>query len=120
MPIKYTIKQDNDILKVESEGKCENFIELKKYLKALHEATISIGLKKVLVDETKLKYSLSTIQSYESGSFVAETAPSTVKIALVCRQDGWKEAKFWETVAVNRGARVKIFTGLEDAEKWIG
>lgn len=120
MPIKYTMKQDNDILKVASEGVCDNFTELKEYLKALHDATMSAGLTKILVDETELEYSLSTTQSYESGSYVAETVPCTVKIAVVCRQEGWEEAKFWETVAVNRGAGVKIFLDLEDAEKWIG
>jgi len=120
MSIKYTIKHDNDILKVKSAGKCVDLSELKEYIKALHEATMSSGLTKVLVDETKLEYSLSTIQSYDSGSFVAQTVPSSVRIAVVCRQEGWEEAKFWETVAVNRGARVKTFIDLRDAEKWIG
>ena len=85
----------------------------------MHEAATSAKLTKVLVDETRLEYSLSTTQSYESGSYVAETVPHTVKVAVVCRKEGWEEARFWETVAVNRGANVKLFLNLGDAEKWI-
>lgn len=119
MSIEYRIDAANDILKVKSRGICEDLAELKKYLLGIHDIVMSTGSTRVLVDESQLEYALSTFQTYESGCFVAENAPRTIKIAIVSRSEGWEDSKFWETVVVNRGLNVKIFKDLQSAEKWI-
>ena len=73
------------------------------------------------MDERELDFHLSTFDTFESGKFVAESVRSgpIPKIAVVYKLDGETDAKFWETVAVNRGAQVKIFEDIKDAEEWL-
>ena len=119
MSIEYQIQDKSPILKVKAVGTCDHLGQLKEYVLAMHEATLSAGLARVLVDERELRYHLSTTESFESGKLVAETAPSGLKMAVVCSPAGKADAKFWETVAVNRGAAVKIFDDVDDAERWL-
>jgi hypothetical protein len=119
MSIEYQIQDKNPVLKVKSAGTCDNLGQLKEYVLAMHRATLSAGVTKVLVDERELCYHLSTIDSYESGKFVAEMARFGIKIGVVCNSEGKADAKFWETVAVNRGAAVRVFDDVIAAEAWL-
>ena len=119
MPIAYQIQDEGVFLRVKAVGTCDNLEQLKEYVLAIHQAATSAGLTRALVDERELRYRLSTIDSFESGSFVAEMAPLGAKIAVTCNLEGKADTRFWETVAVNRGAEVKIFDDIESAEEWI-
>ena len=118
--ISFEIKEESGMMKVRSTGTCENLEQLKEYVLAMHEFASTNDLPKALVDEAELEFKLSTIQTHESGRFVANLASFDVKIAVAIRKEDWDEAKFWETVVVNRGLKVKIFTDIEKAEEWLG
>ena len=119
MSIAYQIQDQGVFLKVKAVGTCDNLEQLKEYVLAIHHAAQSAGLTRALVDERELCYHLSTIDSFESGSFVAEMAPLGLKIAVTCNLEGKADTEFWETVAVNRGAEIKIFDDIESAEEWL-
>jgi hypothetical protein len=85
----------------------------------MHQAALSAGLRRVLADETELRYNLSTIESFESGRFVAEMVPLGSKIAVTCNLEGKADTRFWATVAANRGALVEVFDDVEGAEAWL-
>jgi hypothetical protein len=119
MPIDHQIQDEGSILKVKAVGTCDNLGQLKEFMLAMHQAALSAGLTRVLVDERELRYHLSITDSFKSGKFVAETAPLGSKIAVVCSLEGKVGTKFWETVAVNRGLMVRVFDDVEDAEEWL-
>jgi len=62
-----------------------------------------------MVDETQLEYTLPTIDSFNSGCLIAHIEPKPKKLAVLCELDGWNDAKFVETIAVNRDVSLQGF-----------
>ena len=119
MSINVSTKFDQDILRVVAQGKDENLNDVKEYgLNVINQA-ISFGCRKILCDERELEYNLSTIDAFESAKFISENAPKVAKVALVCNPKYLPDAKFWETVSLNRGLTIKVFTKIEEAEDWL-
>lgn len=76
----------------------------------------------VLIDATKLpERSLSVIELYQLGSGLqAYGFGATHRIAIVCNPgESTQRGKFFELVAVNRGANVRVFDRLEAAWAWL-
>jgi hypothetical protein len=117
--INFKIKDKNSFLKIISTGSCDDLNQLKEYVLAIQNAVLSFDKTRVLVDETQLEYKLSTIDTFNSGRFISQLTPKPHKIAVICKSDGWHDAKFWETVAVNRGVSVQVFRDRDDAESWV-
>ena len=119
MEINFVIKDEDKYLKIISTGLCNNLVQLKEYVLALQEAAVSSGQTRLLVDETHLEYNLSTLDTYTSGCFLAQLSPKPQKIAILCKTSRLNNAKFWETVAVNRGVNVRVFDDRVSARNWI-
>ncbi len=119
MSIKYSIEAEEDLLNVTAIGTCENLIQLKDYLFGIHDTVELNDSTRVFVDESRLIYALSTIETFNSAKFVSKMAPRQLKIAVLCRREGWKETKFWEDVAFNRGVMVRVFIAYDEAQRWI-
>jgi len=76
----------------------------------------------VLIDATRLpEKSLSVIELYQLGSGLQEYGfGASHRIAIVCNPgESTQRGKFFELVAVNRGANVRVFDRLEDAWAWL-
>jgi len=75
---------------------------------------------KLLLDITDTYGDLSLAHRYRLGD-KAETFMfyNLIKIAVVCRQEQLDWQKFGEMVARNRWVNVRVFTSVEDAEKWL-
>ena len=119
MSIKYQIQDEGAFLRVTAAGTCDDLYRLKEYVLAINSAALSAGLTKVLVDEREMCYHLTTVDSFESGKFVAEMSHFGITAAVVYNLDGEADSRFWETVAVNRGATLRAFGDIDDAEKWL-
>jgi hypothetical protein len=119
MAISFRVLDGDGFLRIVSTGLCEDLDQLKEYVLAMHKATISSGQIRVLVDETGVAYRLATVDDYHSGCFASQLAPQPLKIAVLCSPEGWSNAKFWETVAVNRGVPVRVFRDQNSAEAWV-
>ena len=119
MSINFNIKDEDNLFRVVSAGSCEDLSQLKEYVITIHNAVMASTKTKILVDEAQLEYKLSTVDSFYSGRFVSSLNPKPIKIAVVCKSEGWDDAKFWETVAVNRGVMVQVFKDIDSAENWL-
>jgi hypothetical protein len=119
MSVTFKFFDQDEYLRVISKGICEDLNQLKEYVLAIHNAVLTSGHVRVLVDETRLEYKLSTINSYNSGRFISQLTPKPQRIAVLCKADGWEDARFWETVAVNRGVPVQVFRDHDSAENWL-
>ena len=86
------------------------------------------GTKKILVDGRELKgepevihrFIYSTFAAAEVAKYVVEHRVGSPQFAYVLREPVLDPQRFGETVAVNRGMRVKVFDDLEDALNWLG
>ena len=75
------------------------------------------GIDKILVDTTKIETMPNTLAIYD----VFSTMPGEFKIAMLVQesQATAREFSFGETVASNRGLRVKIFNEKDRALEWL-
>ncbi len=119
MAIDYTFEQQDDLLTVKASGKDDNLDQVKEYSMAILGTAISAGCNKVLIDEREFDYSLETIDIFKSAVFISETVPHEARIALVCKPEKIEKVVFWETVAVNRGMKAKVFIDHAAAEQWL-
>jgi len=119
MSIKYVINDNDLFLKVISSGLCENLEQFNEYFTSIEETIRQTGHKKLLIDESLLVYKFSTLEIYKSGCFVANLAYRPHKVAILCNMHGWRDAKFWETVLVNRFILAQVFRDRGAAERWV-
>ena len=81
--------------------------------------------KRILVEEQPgTTGQLDMLEVFETASFLANSHFAfKVKIAVLYLEevslDTLNQARFGETVAVNRGANMKVFASKEEAETWL-
>jgi hypothetical protein len=76
------------------------------------------GLKKALIDISKMVGDPSIIDRYETGVEIAKYWGRNLKVAAVAREGIINYLA--ETVAVNRGAHFKVFWKRSEAMEWLG
>ena len=94
----------------------------------LLDTLVEHNLSKVLVDGRQLVGNPELAERCYYGSFVAEAVNRTVNrtrcavptFAYVLNKPMLDANRFGETVAVNRGMRVKTFDNLQQARRWLG
>jgi hypothetical protein len=99
----------------------------KAYRKVLREC-VGAGCSKMLIDCRALSGELSTTDRYSLGKVVADENASVaareagrhVRVALVGTPPLIDRDRFGETVAINRGAAVKVTYDLASAYRFLG
>ena len=119
MGITYEISSTDNLMVVVAAGSDENLEEVQQYGLAIIENAKRLGCVKILCNELNLEYRLNTIDTFQSATFIAEHAPRVARVAIACNPEFIKDARFWETVAVNRGVMVRVFPDLAEATKWL-
>jgi len=119
MAIKFELQVEKDILRITARGRDDNLKQVQEYGLAIMAAAIENNSNKVICNETELEYSLGTLDTFELAKTLAEVVPKVLKVALVCSPNQFHDASFWETVAFNRGAQVRVFKDMVSAEEWI-
>jgi hypothetical protein len=119
MALSYTMSMNRDLLSVKAAGSDDSLEEVREYGESVVEACRANGCVRVLCDETDLEYTLGTLDTFELAAFIAEYASNVASVAIVCAQDQFADASFWETVAVNRGLSVRAFKDEEVARDWL-
>jgi hypothetical protein len=120
MAIDYIAEQKGDTLLVRAHGFDESLEQVQQYGMDIIAAAVEQNVTQVLCDERELEYRLGTFDTYTAAAHIAGHAPAVCKVAIVCRPADIADAKFWETVAVNRGLTVRIFKELAEAQTWLG
>jgi hypothetical protein len=119
MAIHYNFSTEGNLLVVTASGFDESLEEVQNYSLATIQEAQRGGFTSVLCNEIQLEYRLGTLDTYKAATFVAQQAPKVARVAIVCSEQFMRDAKFWETVAVNRGLEVRVFPDLSAAHSWI-
>jgi hypothetical protein len=111
MAFKLRILGDFNIIELCLEGvvNIEECLETRSQMCAMCEQH---GPLSALVDMREMECGLSTSRIYEFASTIKH--PLGVSIAMLCRPKD-TDARFFETVALNNGAPIKLFTEYADA-----
>jgi hypothetical protein len=113
-----TVTYSGDFSLAEAEG---TFLDLLDTL-------VEHNLRKVLIDGRQLAGNPELLERFYYGAFVAAAVNRTVNrtrcavpaFAYVLEIPVLDPNRFGETVAVNRGMRVKAFDNLQQARWWLG
>jgi hypothetical protein len=127
MSIDLQISSESGCLRVKATGKF-SLAEAKRTFLSVVKAVEEHRLGKVLFDGRGLEGKPETIERFFYGAFAArEVAEYAVRnrcaspeFAYVLHVPMLDPYRFGETVAVNRGMRVKAFSDLEGARAWLG
>ena len=119
MSIQYTFKSEKDVLVVETSGFDENVEEVMLYGKSVVEECRKGHFKRLLCNELQLEYRLGTLDTFENAKYISQFAAEIGRAAIVCNEKFFVDARFWETVAVNRGLEVRVFKDMETARQWL-
>lgn len=92
------------------------------------KAAVSSGHTRVLIDASSATGAPTQDERYTFGLFVAaeqrilaaKTPPVDVQVAFLGRRPLIDPNRFGETVAVNRGATVKVSEHMDEALAWLG
>jgi len=119
MSIHSTMTVSEDTLLVTASGFDESLDQVQQYGLAIIAACIQSGVTRILCNELDLEYRLGTVDTYQAAEFIAANAPHVGRAAIVCNPKYLADARFWETVATNRGLTVRVFKDTDAASQWL-
>ena len=96
-----------------------NLGQIKDIFKEILEENYRHNLSRILIDARKMTGSISTMARYNMATWAVLHMRSLVKVAWLGRRDQMYKDRFAENVAINRGARVKVTTDMEEAFQWL-
>jgi hypothetical protein len=120
MPYHLTIEEKPSYLhaKVTGTRSAEN---ARRFLVEAHEACVRGKYSAVLLEMDFSGPSLNTVSIFD---VISERSPDALMFERIAYVDAGAEgdpqqARFAETVARNRGVRVRLFRSVADAERWM-
>ena len=116
MKITFACESDKALLRVTLEGDypTDNVAQL---VAQIREQQLSHNCNKILIHALAVEKPQSEFDRYTSGEALSSTFGNQVRIAIVYPAE--ITTKFTETVAVNRGAFLRIMPTEEDAINWL-
>lgn len=109
---------DEDIVHVEMRGEFDAKL-LSASTAAFVEEVRRTSSKRVLMDHRQATPRLTVPEQYDRPEIASELGvPRSCRLAIVCRETD-EVYRFIETVGVNRGFIVKVFTNIEEAVDWL-
>ena len=119
MPVNVKVIQTNDFIKTTATGALD-FAASKQAILDIASQIHQPGEYEVLVDTRGATVMLSIIDLYELGEALAgHPSLRQSKIGLLAPKSDMDRARFFETVAQNRGAAIKAFTDFGQAITWL-
>jgi hypothetical protein len=88
-------------------------------LNVIFAASTKHGLRKIIIDHTRLEGEFSLMVRYDFGRMLAEFQREPVRIAVVGTEDQVWPDRFAENVANNRGVKTKVSTDMTEALEWL-
>jgi hypothetical protein len=119
MAISFEHEIQDDLLVVNASGFDESLRDPMDYGMAVLTIALEHGCRGILCDERHLEYRLGTLDLFDLAGAAAQHVPRTLLVALVPDASGIEDAKFYETVAVNRGVQVRAFIDIDEARRWL-
>jgi hypothetical protein len=115
-------KLENDYLQIKGSRSVVDIEEYKLLVKRYCDEISKYGIKKIILDETRLQYAKSIVLQTGIVDFYSKDYPesSSWKVASVVNSDLIDFGKFWEQKAKQLGCYYhKAFTSIEEARKFI-
>jgi len=89
----------------------------KQVLEAMRSEAVARSLIHILIDAREVEKPKSEMTRFDTGEYVAKVLGFPFKLAVVGKPEVYN--RFGETVAVNRGACIKVFFQQEEALQWL-
>jgi hypothetical protein len=119
MPVNVKMISAKEFVRSKASGALD-FAESKRAILDLASHIKQPGEYEVLIDIRGAETILSIADLYELAVTLAgQPALIDSKIGLLGPMSGMDQAQFFQTVAQNRGARIKAFTDFEEAITWL-
>lgn len=95
-----------------------NYWDLIKYPKIIRNLCLKERIFKILVNTTELELGrMPVVEQFFLGEHIAEVLRDHIKIAVVW--NGLYRSRFFQSVATNRSALLRIFRSTKNAEIWL-
>jgi len=118
-PYRLTFEYRPAYLYAHVEGENDNYEISSAYWQEIADECTNKEFDRVLIIEDIVETG-SLAEIYQLCSEFSRMGYDEIKIAFIDRRSDQEEQnKFGELVAVNRGLNVKIFTDIDEAEKWL-
>ena len=114
----FTITEDSGCLYVRGSGLLSES-GIREFFAKVPDAAHKAGVLKVLVDVREAEGDITTAQHYDFGSHLADRFRG-LRVAIVLSVSLRDPQHFGETVALNRGADLGVFTDIEEAHRFLG
>lgn len=117
MQSRYALEKRNGYLAMNISGEY-HYWDLIKYPKIIRNNCIKEHLFKILVDTRELAIGkMPIVEQFFIGEHIAEVLKDQIKIAIVW--NGLYHSRFFQSVATNREALLRVFRSVENAEIWL-
>ena len=118
MPERVTVRDDQQIIVVESWGKITRE-DLEHSLRSVLDFHREKGYRNVLVDATAEDQFPPVEDIFDFGNELARVATLGIRFAIVASPKTAEDLRFLETVAWNRGGLLQVFSRMEEALSWL-
>ena len=118
MPQHIQIEPKDEYLNVEVSGVFDS-VKAKEFIRQILATSQQHSLSKILVDIRNVEGPIPTMGRYELACFMAAEQVVPVRLAVLEFHRQVPDNRFFENVAENRGAIVKVTTSLEEALEWL-
>ena len=122
MKLTLSSKIENDYLIVEASGSIADIEEYKLIAKRYCTEIMKYDIKKIIIDESKMKYPNSLVLQSDIVKYYSVGLPNELrfwKLACVVDRNMIDIAKFWEFKATESEYNHKAFESIEEAKAWI-
>jgi hypothetical protein len=107
---------------VRTKGYADSVEEMLAYADDIVDACKREQCRRVLLDERELRLQIGTFYDYlfAEGLSSRQVNRHLSWIACVPNERDKVQASFFEILSLNRGLNYRVFSSIEDAEKWLG
>jgi len=114
----FEFQREPNLLVVVTAGPRTPPAERREFFAAVAAEARRIGVSRVLVDSRNSASGLSTMDRYQYGELIAEQLRG-FRAAFLLGEELTDRERFGETVAVNRGGDIRVFTDVAAARAWL-
>jgi len=119
MPYKLQFQENHKIIEVIYNQKTDYNTRLMALEEVIHYIKSKEQKFNLLIDVQNIKTLLTTQQEYEFGVKLSSCKELIGAQVAVLKKTQTDQNKFINTVAINRGYSLKVFTCYEEANKWL-
>ena len=121
MESNFTIEKKDNYTLIIGEGERNDLASLVEGTKKIQQIAKENNTNHLLLDYRKVKLSVPLTEAYNIVKIYEKKMPgfSNLVMAAVVKKLDWDIAKFWESVRNKRGYTFKVFSQMNEANRWL-